>query len=119
MSKITEQFSTAKFQLDNTAFECTQAYFKFGQFALLDMPAEFARIMGERIFLYENSFDSVESYMEKYQTVTYERLCKVSSTVFSASNMSITVVTDSEEQDIRKLKKRIGVFRKALDETSH
>lgn len=119
MSKLIQQFSAAKSELDKTSFECTQAYFKFGQSSLQDMPAEFARTLGESIFLYNDFFDSVESYIEKYQTVTYEKLCNVSSTVFSASNMSITVVTDSEGQDVRNLKKKMRIFREALDETTN
>ena len=119
MSKIIQQFSAAKSELDKTSFECTQAYFKFGQSALQDMPVEYARILGESIFLYNDFFDSVESYIEKYQTVTYEKLCNVSSTVFSASNKSITVVTDSEGQDVRNLKKKMRIFREALDETTN
>jgi processing peptidase subunit beta len=115
MDHLAEQFAKMKAGLDRVAFDCAKAFFTKTRAALLrDYPEDYAQLLGDYAFLKGERFDTLESYIGRYEEITYEQLCGAANSIFSAENLSITAVTDTKKYSARKMNKKMAAIRKSL-----
>jgi predicted Zn-dependent peptidase len=115
MDHLAEQFAKMKAGLDRVAFDCAKAFFTKTRAALLrDYPEDYAQLLGDYAFLKGERFDTLESYIGRYEEITYEQLCGAANSIFSAENLSITAVTDTKKYSARKMNKKMAAKRKSL-----